>query len=142
MTKPFELSREARIYLAIWRKAYHEREKVDPVSITASSFQTALSFRQGLYKAIRPYRFGEKFDNELQKAAELFVIGIIKQEDPAQPHKIILKKRITLNELETELLNLGLDESDLLLPEEKLFNSELVEKAEAPKPSNPFYTRD
>ena len=143
------LTREARIYLALWRKALKSPD--EPVSITVSSYSTALTVRSGMYRAIRPYRFGEAFDAELQKAAEQFVVSVTKNPDPTTPHKLILKPRLSLSELEAEFHNLGLDEDDLLLEEERAVNKKLAEfitpetgeapKA-APRKSNPFYSRE
>lgn len=143
------ITRETRIYLALWRKAY--RSPDETISITVSSYSTALTVRSGMYRAIRPYRFGEAFDSELQKAAEAYVVSVTKNPDPNTPHQLILKPRMSLSELEAELHNLGLDEDDLLLEEERLMNKKLSEfltpeddkaPTSATRGSNPFYTRD
>lgn len=148
---PAPLSREYRIYLAIWRKAYREKDSgSEPVSITVSSHSTALTVRSGMYRAIRPYRTGEAFDDELRKASEAFVVSVHKNPDPLSAHQLILKPRLSLTELEAELANLGLDEADLILPEEAVLNSKLSEfiTPETPvtKPTrrtgNKFYSRD
>lgn len=142
MTGPLDLSREVRIYLAIWRKAYLQRDEETPVSLTASSFTAALILRRGMYRAIRPYRYSERFDEELKKASEMFVVSVEQQKDPKSPHTLVMKRKLSLNELEAELLNLGLDENDLILPEEKMLNENLQEFLKPDTASNPFYTRD
>lgn len=147
MPKP--VSREYRIYLAIWRKAVNSEEEI---TIRASTFNLAIAMRQGMYRAIRPYRSGEIFDAELSKAADLFVVQIEKLPDPSAPHILRLKPRLTLNELEAELANLGLDEADLLLGEERAVEAKLAEFLEPteveedvefrPIPRDtPFYSR-
>lgn len=146
---PAPLSREARIYLAIWRKAYREKASIIPVTFSVSSYSMALTVRNNMYRAIRPYRFGETLDEELRKASEAFVVSVSKNPDPLSAHQITLKPRLSLTELEAELTNLGLDEADLILPEEAALNSKLSEfitpETPAPKPprrGNKFYTRD
>lgn len=143
-------SREYRIYLAVWRKAL--RDSRDPtlplVSVNASNFSLALSMRQGMYRAIRPYREGEIVDRELVEAAEKFVVSAIRGEDPLKVHTLWLKPRSTLSELERELLALGLDEADLATTEEAAAKKHLDalmtpdEEPVLPRKSTPFYTRD
>ena len=145
------LSRETRIYLALWRKAYTSPEET--TSITVSSYSAALTMRGGMYRAIRPYRYGEAFDAELQKAAETYVISVTRNEEPHSPHQIVFKPRNTLTELEAEMERLGMSEEDLLLDSEKSLNKKLAEfispEPDVPAPpealtrkSNPFYTRE
>lgn len=139
------LSREMRICLAIWRKAYRERnEGLDPIVINCSSLNAAISLRQAMYRAVRPYRTGEAFDEDIRQASELFVVYLEKQADPLEPHRLILKPRSTLNELEAELENLGLTEQDLVLHEERLMGGALNEflAPESDRPANPFYERE
>ena len=148
------LSREFRIYLAIWRKAQQQRaHNLPPVSINVSSYSMALTVRNNMYRAIRPYRFGEAFDDELRLAAENFVVSVAKNPDPLAQHQITLKPRLSLSELEAELANLGLDEADLILPEEAALNAKLstfitpeVEEpslpAKPPRRANRFYSRE
>lgn len=143
-------SREYRIYLAIWRKALRDSANpaLPPVTVNASNFSLALSMRQGMYRAIRPYREGELIDRELVEAAEKFVVSAVRGEDPTKVHALTLKPRSTLSELERELLALGLDEGDLATTEEaaaKKHLESLMEPEElllAPRKSTPFYTRD
>lgn len=144
VTKP--ISREYRIYLAIWRKAFEQKDQPDkePIKIQASTFSMAVSMRQGLYRAIRPFRAGLQFDEDLRQASELFVAYLEKGPDPKAPHAVILRPRLALSELEADLARLGLDEEDLLLDSEKLELQDLANLIDpAPSPrSNPFYTRE
>jgi hypothetical protein len=141
-TKP--ISREYRIYLAIWRKAFKERLSDRPeVTINASNRNLAIAMRQGMYRAIRPFRNGIMFDEELRQASELFVVFLTRNEDAGAPTTLILRPRITLNELERDLVNLDLDEEDLLLTEERMAQESLSDilPDHAPARSTPFYNR-
>lgn len=152
MPAPKVLTREYRIYLAIWRKAYLQRNDPDPtVSWQASSFSMALQMRQGMYRAIRPYRIGKDLDEELRLAAELFVVAVVRGKDIYSPHTITVKPRAALSELEKDMAALGIDEEDLLLTEEKVLRSNFEDFLKPsvdetaiplPRPSNPFYTRE
>jgi hypothetical protein len=119
------VSREHRIYLAVWRKAFTDQPKI--IKLKASSFSAALVMRTGLYRAIRPYRFGELHDEELFQAAEGFVVSVVKLKNPKAQHEVVLKPRATLTELEAELEALGITEADLALPEEIELHGKLVE---------------
>lgn len=142
MSLPKALSREYRIYLALWRKAHRSGEAVE---ITASSYATGHSIRSGLYKAIRPYREGELIDAELLAASENFVVSCPKQGPTTSPHIVTIRPRASLRDLEAELDALGISEDDLNLPEEITLGAELEKLLEPKRPSsstNPFYSRD
>jgi hypothetical protein len=140
------ISREYRVYLAVWRKAFQERDKgLDPVAINASTYNLAVSMRQGMYRAIAPYRHGEAYDPELSQAVELFVAFLPKEPTASGLFQVILKPRHTLTELELQLADLGIGESDLLTESEKLAEKSLetllgtgVSSHQQP---NPFYKR-
>lgn len=142
------VSREYRVYLAIWRKAYLERDSnLPPITINASTYAMAISMRQGMYRAIKPYRDGSEFDPELSQATELFVAYIPKEPQPNGTYQVILRPRTSLNELEAQLDALGLAETDLKLSEERLAEDKLSAFIETPvseveRPANPFYGRD
>lgn len=156
MSTPKPLSRETRIYLAIWRKAWRERDitYLPPVEVTAANFSMAISMRQGMYRAIRPYRYGQAFDPELNQAADMFVITLpkVKKSDYGKPCKLTVRERKNLTYLENDLVNLGLDEEDLLTADERAVNASLEKliEPEGLKPlkvghrvkQNPFYTRE
>lgn len=143
MPKP--LSREARIYLALWRKAYLERDEALPlVSIKASNYSVATSMRLGLYRAIRPYRNGQVFDPDLEGASEYFVPTLPKLENPLAQHTITLTPRRSLSELEIQLAAMGLGEESLSTSEETRMASELkaLTSTATPRPENPFFKRE
>lgn len=141
------ISRELRICLAIWRKAYLERnDNLEPVVINAANLNSAISIRQSMYRAMKPFRNGERFDEELRLAGDLFVCYLEKQEDPDARHRLILKPRNTLSALEADFENLGLNEDDLLLAEERMMSNKLAEFLDAPtkgdqRPATPYYDR-
>ncbi len=138
------IPREQRIYLAIWRKAYLERDSGKPaITIKASNRNVAIAMRQGMYRAISPYRTGKAFDAQLTAAAEVFVVHL--PPDPSQ--ELFLRPRITLSELELSLSELGIEEDDLLVTEERMEQASLEEFLESPtiapqRTSTPFYTRE
>lgn len=136
---PKDLSREHRIYLAIWRKSLTSPK---PVELTLPTKAMALTVRMAMYRAIRPFREGARFDEGLHNAAEKFVVAIAPGE--GETWKLLLKERLTLTEMEKQLFDLGISEDDLLLTEEKLLQGELAEltSSEIPRPSNPFYSRE
>lgn len=139
-------STEYRMYLAIWRKAWLERDRPDVLVVNASTYSMAINMRQGMYRAIRPYRNGLAFDADLSSAAEKFVVYLERGPDVSAPHQLQLRPRLTLTELEREMLALGLDAEDLLLGEERLANAELSKLLDSPtnstRPANPFYSRE
>jgi len=143
MARP--LSTEFRYYLAIWRKAWADRDEANPLTINASNYNMAVTMRQGLYRAVRPYRHGKQFDAELSAAADHFVVFLEKGPDVSAPHKIIFRQRLSLSELERELHRLGLEGDDLLLTEERDANKTLANflpESDGPIRSNPFYSRE
>lgn len=143
------LSRELRICCAIWRKVHQERDKPDPIVINAANLNAAISLRQAMYRAAKPFREGKLFDEDIRLAADNFVVTLDKAEDPHKPHRLIIRPRTTLSDLEAQLEDLGIDESDLQLASEKgavAKLSEFLDKS-VPEPSTvkrntPFYTRD
>jgi hypothetical protein len=134
------ITREHRIYLALWRKALND-EKWDGI-INCSSRQMAISMRQGMYRAIRPFRIGEMNDMELQTAAEKFVI-VLHQDKAAGTGFLEIKPRLTLAALDAMFDTLGIDEEDLLLGDERRANLDLQKllEEEPETRSTPFYTR-
>ena len=133
------ISREYRIYLALWRKATVSAEIV---SIRVSSYSMAIAMRQGMYRAIRPFREGTLIDNQLQKAAENFVVYLPKEPDEDGIYWLKLMPRAALAELDSMLGELGLEENDLLLVEEKAVQETLQELLNEPARSTPFYERN
>ena len=132
------LSREARIYLALWRKTATEPEGFEVKFPTES---LAISARQGLYRAIKSFRNRPDLDPILAEAADKFVVSI----DQANC-TIYLTPRKTLEVLESQLALLGISEEDLSTAEERKINSSmqtLLENLEKPETtSTPFYSRE
>ena len=135
---PAPISREYRVYLALWRKAYLNPD--EPVIVKCSSRNMAIAMRQGMYRAIRPFREGKLSDEELRKAAEKFVVFL--KDDSFE-----IRPRIALQELEGMFDQIGLDEQDLLVGDEraaldslnKLLDGANVNIA---RKATPFYTRE
>lgn len=132
MTAP--ITREYRIYLAIWRKALLSSEMV---TIKTSSRNMAIAMRQGMYRAIRPYRSGVQIDADLQKASEKFVVYL-------NGDTLELRPRLTLAELDTLFDQIGIDEEDLLMPDEKVIANQLNDflKERNVRPATKFYSRE
>lgn len=142
------ISREYRIYLALWRKAY----LTGPFNVKVSSHSMALAMRQGLYRAISPYRVGTALDAELLAASEKYVTYLLKLDDPKAEHTIEFRERKVLAEMESGLLaELGIMEDDLLLGDERSINDslrKLMADVEGPAAaasvsrSTPFFDRE
>lgn len=136
------ISREYRIYLALWRKAFKSDEQV---IVKASSLSMAVAMRQGMYRAIRPFRNNEQSDSELREAAEKYIIYLVKGEKKTDPHFIEFRPRATLSELDGMFDDLGIDEEDLLLSDERAVANSLKKIAAENLPrevKTPFYTRE
>lgn len=137
------ISREYRIYLALWRKALKQDEIV---RINCSDRNMAIAMRQGMYRAIRPFRYGQLQDHELITAAEKFVVflGGSKEDNSGW---LELRPRLTLSEMEGMFDDLGIDEEDLLLGDERAANQSLQkllassDPAEAPRKTT-YYERE
>jgi hypothetical protein len=136
------ISREYRIYLALWRKALNS---IEPIEIKCSSLKMAVAMRQGMYRAIRPFRNGLMNDEELRTSAEKFVVYLQPKDDREGEHILEFRPRLTLRELEGIWTDLGIDEEDLLLGDERSAREHLKEFLEpdaAAKPRvTPFYQR-
>lgn len=141
MTSISSLTREQKIYLALWRKAFKDNASVE---VNLRTYNEALSMRMAMYRTIRPYRDEELVDEELRLASERFVISVLKDSKT-----LVIKPRGTLSAAEQAMADLGITEEDLLSPEERLLYSnmereidELIQPVEdLGKKSNPFYTR-
>lgn len=110
-------TREQRIFLALWRKAVREPGRT--VRIELSNQSLALSAKVGLYRAIRPFREEKFFDDELRKACEAFVV-VVKAIPETTKWSVELLERKLLGELDALMAEIGIDEEDLLLPEERV----------------------
>ena len=133
-------SKQERIYLAIWRKAFQTIDHGEPIAIKASSKPIATAQRLGLYRALRPYREGKLFDAELQQAGERIVACLVESKGR---WAVELRPRETLSELEAQLAALGLDDAKLQTPEELLAQADLTRLLDEAKPrSTKFYSRE
>lgn len=135
-----DLSREKRIYLAIWRKAW--REQLDELVIKMPSYNLAMTVRMSMYRTIQPYREGKIFDNELKLSSEKYVLALQKE-----PPRIIVVLRKTAEIADSMFTDLGLEEDDLMSEEElsALRISEALSEDITSPPDhepNPFYTRE
>lgn len=135
------ITKEHRIYLALWRKAYRERDE-KPLSIKCSTYRMAMHQRLGLYRVVRPYRTGQAFDPEITAAVELLVPTISPKEEKAIT--LTFRRRVSLSDLEKSIEGLDFLPEDFLTEGERTLHGEL--EALAPElleaRSNPFYTRD
>lgn len=129
------ISREHRIYLAIWRKVGLME---DDLEIKLSSHTEAISMRMGMYRAIRPYRAEELIDEELLAVAETHAINV----SPGSS-VMTIKRKVGLSAAEGLMASLGIDETDLITTEEKSLQNRLETLIESdPTPYNPFYDRE
>lgn len=135
---PKIISHADRICLAIWRKAYALREKED-LKINCSTYSNAIATRQQLYRAIKPYRNGEQFDEELFQASQRIVPLVPKKEDRSEPHQIVMTYRRVLDELDNAMEELGIMPSELLTDEERALTNRLQSETH---PANPFFERE
>ncbi len=134
------ITREYRIYLAIWRKALLHPEET--ISIKLPTYNLALTTRMGMYRAIRPFREGTLFDDELALAAERYVLFCPKPDDVNTQAKVILRPRLTLEALEAQLGDFNFTEDDLLLLDERIAAHELTELVKPLHKANAFYNRE
>jgi len=133
-----DLSREKRIYLAIWRKAW--REQVETLTVNMPNESLALTVRMSMYRTIKPYRTGDLFDDELRMAADKYVLVVQKS-----PPAIVLTHRKSADAAEAAFADLGLDEMDLMTDEEiKAMTTaqKVTESLASPHIANPFFKRE
>lgn len=133
------LSREARIYLALWRKTASTPEGFE---VKFPTLSLAIAGRQGLYRAMKGFRGRPDLDPILAEAGDKFVVTL----DSAN-FSIRFTPRQTLEALEAQLSSLGLNEDSLLTEEERRVQSSLdslftqLDSPEVPTRSTPFYDR-
>lgn len=137
------ISREYRVYLALWRKAVTSEA---PIKIKCSNWSMAIAMRQGMYRAIRPFRHGTMNDEQLLQASEKFVVYLEcpESKDKSLPHFLVLKERKALAELEEMFDELGIDEEDLLFGDEMKVQKSLtalIDEHKTPR-NTPFYSRE
>lgn len=137
------LSREYRIYLALWRKAI--RGDASELVIKCPNRHMAVMMRQGMYRAIKPFRNSIEADSELFRAAEKYVVHLISNEDKYDEHRLVFRERLALGILNEQF---DFTEIELLAGDERV----MFDKAEAirektdpekvSKRSTPFYERE
>ena len=128
-----QISRENRIYLAIWRKVAGME---DDLTIKLTSHTEAVSMRLGLYRAMTPYRSGDMTDPELAAVADTHSVFIAPKSS-----EIVIRRKIGLLAAEGLMEELGIGEDDLITYEEKELSDRmtgLMTDLSAGK-DNPFY---
>ena len=131
------ISRENRVFLALWRRT---SEYPEGFTVKLSNRSLAISTRQGLYRAVKPFR-GVDGDPVLSDAADKFVVSFGGPED----NWIVFRPRKGLSEIEAQFAELGITEADLASPEERAIlesGNRLAEELSKPIVATPFYTRD
>jgi hypothetical protein len=116
---PLDISRENRIFLALWRKAIRKEE----VRLKCLSDNQAITTRLAMYRAIKPFRMDEFEDPELYDAANRLAIRI-------EGSDIIIVEKTSTITAEAAMLQFGLTEDDLLTPEERVAQSRMEEQLE------------
>lgn len=157
MSDPSTLSREARIYRALWLKAAASETEI-PIKL--SSQGECIAFRMAMYRFIQPYRANPDLDPELHRATELVAISTPKTGQTS----ITLKPKRSLDLAEIAMELVGLTDEDLLTDGEKGMLQVARESEQVPptscqptqpteysnrassdidaRPSNPFFVRD
>lgn len=130
------MNRQTRIYLAFWRKAFQDGVLVLPMP----SKGHAVSIRQALYRAIRPFRDEDAEEpSELAKIANTMTVAF-------SGNDLIIRPKVSAEYAENLFMELELDESLLQTEDERESVRKLQEALEKPseksKSSNPFFSRD
>jgi len=124
-------TRETRIFLALWRKAYTSGE---PIVINAKSPSDAMRIRMALYNAIKPYRV-EGVDDELRLAGEALAIS-------TKANVVTIGPRVLRAYADDLAEAFGLTEDDLITNEERETRERMnlaLEKLMGQQNANPFY---
>lgn len=128
------ITRQARVMLALWRKAAGTEEGF---VIKLPSKALAISTRQELYRAILPYRGRPDLDPVLCEVADKFTVSIVEDD------VIAFRPRKVLAAIEALFGDLGLDENDLLTFEEQEVQASAERLiAAGTARSTPFFTRE
>lgn len=114
---PLDLTRETRIYLAMWKKA----GEAGTLSISLRTETEAKSTRMALYRAIKPFKDERLYDPVLKEIGLGFAIVI---EKGSKVLTIRPRKDVESAELLSEMF--GLSEDDLAIPEEKALRDRLA----------------
>lgn len=103
---PADITRETRIFLALWRKA--GRGETLPV-FTLPTQSAAIAVRMAMYRAIKPYRLSD--DNELVEAAAKYTVNV-------KDNTVTIALKVSLALAEQLLIDLDIDETELMTPDE------------------------
>lgn len=127
-------TRETRIFLALWRKAYTSGE---PIVINAKSPSDAMRIRMALYNAIKPYRV-EGVDDELRLAGEALAIS-------TKANVVTIGPRVLRAYADDLAAQFGILEDDLITAQEReakeVMEASLTRLMEA-QGDNPFYKNE
>lgn len=133
------LSRQHRIYSALWRKALISGF----ISLNLETHYQAIALRLAMYRFLKPYRNDSTLDDELFRCAETLALCVKHGEA-----RLVIKPKVDIDLAEVAMLAGGLLEDELLSEgERKLMDmSEGIEEipddeaAGLTKP-NPFYKK-
>lgn len=127
-------TRETRIFLALWRKAYTSGE---PIVINAKSPSDAMRIRMALYNAIKPYRV-EGVDDELRLAGEALAIS-------TKASVVTIGPRVLRAYADDLAEAFGLTDDDLITAQEReakeVMEASLTRLMET-QTANPFYKKE
>lgn len=127
-------TRETRIFLALWRKAYTSGE---PIVINAKSPSDAMRIRMALYNAIKPYRV-EGVDDELRLAGEALAIS-------TKANVVTIGPRVLRAYADDLAAQFGILEDDLITAQEReakeVMEASLARLMEQ-QSDNPFYKNE
>jgi hypothetical protein len=132
------LTREEKIYLALWRKA----GKLDGTSIKLSTPNEAKAMRLGMYRVMKPFREGDMLDPELKLIADKFALIVEKGTS-----NLLIREKTTLSAAERAMAMLGLTEDDLMTDQEREENKAADEAlanimGNIEEVENPFYKQE
>lgn len=125
MSRP-SLTRESKIYLAIWRKAAAE----SGLTITLSSPVEAQSVRMAMYRAMTPYKNDPNLEPSLSEIGAK--MSLVWHRGESVLH---IRDRVTLTSAERLAEQLGLDDDDLLTDSERRMKAAAERSLEAIRPA-------
>ncbi len=109
------LTREARIYLALWRKLTSDGVEK---KIFFPDLGSCISFTRNMYRALKPYRDMKLHDPTLVEAIEKWALWHPKSFEDGKPY-VMARPRMGLAMAEDLFERFGLDEDDIMSPAEK-----------------------
>ena len=121
------VSRETRIYLALWRRAV-----AVPFELKLASPKLAAQFRLACYRALSPYRTNG-LDPELARASEEVSLAI----SPLDPCILVFEQKRLRTAADEIASQLGLTDEDLFTAEERGTIERLAEFIQPAAPAAP-----